>query len=150
MVALLRGIACRGVFSSAISPLPGRQFHLSSPSDALPWIRKVPTMSSLWRWHSAPTTAHRRLCRHCSLEPVLATAWDRVRMIRWRIKLRPSVRFHEGQPFTADDVFFTVTRGSPKRADTRQELDEHKERDHGRRSDRYIPHERARPILPPS
>ncbi len=28
----------------------------------------------------------------------------------WRVTLRPGVTFHEGQPFTADDVVFSITR----------------------------------------
>src|SRR5689334_22002117 len=29
----------------------------------------------------------------------------------WRFKLRPNVKFHDGSPFTADDVVFNVKRG---------------------------------------
>jgi peptide/nickel transport system substrate-binding protein len=29
-----------------------------------------------------------------------------------RFKLRPNVRFHDGSPFTADDVVFTIQRAN--------------------------------------
>src|SRR5262245_46603003 len=38
------------------------------------------------------------------LEPALATSWSIVAPDRWRFVLRQGVKFHEGQPFTADDV----------------------------------------------
>lgn len=60
-------------------------------------------------------------------EPVLATSWERVAEDRWRFHLRPGVTFSEGQPFTAADVVFTVSRGLGDTADTRQELTSIKE-----------------------
>ena len=60
-------------------------------------------------------------------EPVLATRWERVADDRWRFHLRPGVRFSEGQPFTAADVVFTISRGLSPTADTRQELTSIKE-----------------------
>ena len=44
------------------------------------------------------------------LEPGLATAWRQEEPTRWRFTLRPGVRFHEGEAFTADDVVFSITR----------------------------------------
>ncbi|CAN7431233.1 ABC transporter substrate-binding protein [Rhizobacter sp. LjRoot28] len=44
------------------------------------------------------------------LVPVLATEWKQVAPTRWRVKLRPNVRFHDGSPFTAADVIFSVQR----------------------------------------
>jgi peptide/nickel transport system substrate-binding protein len=44
------------------------------------------------------------------LEPALAAEWERVSPTVWRFKLRANVRFHEGQPFTADDVVFSLAR----------------------------------------
>jgi peptide/nickel transport system substrate-binding protein len=42
--------------------------------------------------------------------PGLATEWRAVGPTTWEFKLRPGVRFHNGNPFTADDVVFTLQR----------------------------------------
>ena len=43
--------------------------------------------------------------------PGLATSWEQVSPLVWRFKLRPNVKFHDGAPFSADDVVFSVIRG---------------------------------------
>lgn len=43
--------------------------------------------------------------------PALATEWSQTGPLTWRFKLRPGVKFHDGTPFTADDVVFSVNRG---------------------------------------
>ncbi len=48
--------------------------------------------------------------RQLQIEPGLATSWKIVAPDRWRFTLREGVKFHEGQPFTADDVVATVMR----------------------------------------
>jgi peptide/nickel transport system substrate-binding protein len=45
-----------------------------------------------------------------TLQPGLATGWQQVAPTRWRFTLRDNVRFAGGEPFTADDVAFSVTR----------------------------------------
>lgn len=45
-----------------------------------------------------------------AIQPALAESWTIVAPDRWRFKLRPGVRFHNGEPFTADDVLFSATR----------------------------------------
>jgi peptide/nickel transport system substrate-binding protein len=42
--------------------------------------------------------------------PVLAESWEQVDTTTWRFKLRPNVTFHNGAPFNADAVVFSVTR----------------------------------------
>src|SRR6267143_1332003 len=44
--------------------------------------------------------------------PVLATEWQQVDPLTWRFTLRKGVRFHDGTPFTADDVLFSIQRAS--------------------------------------
>ncbi|HQR11925.1 MAG TPA: ABC transporter substrate-binding protein [Casimicrobiaceae bacterium] len=51
------------------------------------------------------------------LRPALAESWTQVNPTTWRFKLRPGVKFHDGTPFTADDVVFSFERA---RADTSQ------------------------------
>jgi peptide/nickel transport system substrate-binding protein len=43
-------------------------------------------------------------------EPCLAERWEIVDPTRWRFYLRKGVKFHNGNPFTADDVIFTYQR----------------------------------------
>lgn len=44
------------------------------------------------------------------LVPWLAESWSQRDALTWRFKLRPNVRFHDGSPFTADDVVFSLER----------------------------------------
>ena len=46
------------------------------------------------------------------LIPALATSWEAVEPDRWRFYLREGVTFHEGQPFTAEDVAFSLNRAA--------------------------------------
>jgi len=48
--------------------------------------------------------------RELKLEPALATEWSNVEPAIWRFKLRQGVEFHDGTPFTADDVVFSAQR----------------------------------------
>ena len=44
------------------------------------------------------------------IHPALAASWERPSPVLWRFHLRPGVRFHDGEAFTADDVVFTWAR----------------------------------------
>jgi peptide/nickel transport system substrate-binding protein len=55
--------------------------------------------------------------RNLKLVPALAESWTQVNPTTWRFKLRGGVKFHDGTPFTADDVVFSFERA---RADTSQ------------------------------
>ncbi len=43
--------------------------------------------------------------------PKLAVSWDNPKPTLWRFKLRPNVVWHDGTPFSAEDVKFTLEEG---------------------------------------
>ncbi len=55
--------------------------------------------------------------RRLDLVPVLALSWQQSGPLRWRFKLRPNVKFHDGAPFSADDVVFSVRRARDSASD---------------------------------
>jgi peptide/nickel transport system substrate-binding protein len=48
--------------------------------------------------------------RELQLVPSLATRWEQVDATTWRFHLRKGVKFHDGTPFTAEDVVFSIER----------------------------------------
>ena len=45
-----------------------------------------------------------------ALKPLLAESWKAIDDTTWEFKLRQGVKFHDGTPFTADDVIATMQR----------------------------------------
>ena len=58
-----------------------------------------------------------RYDRNMKIEPALAVSWEVIEPTRWRFKLRPNVKYHNGNPFNADDVVFTYERGMGEDSD---------------------------------
>ncbi len=45
-----------------------------------------------------------------TIKPRLATSWERLDDTTWRFKLREGVKFHDGAPFNADAVVYSINR----------------------------------------
>jgi len=56
------------------------------------------------------------------IEPALAERWEVMEPTRWRFYLRKGVKFHDGTPFTADDVVFSAERVRHANSDLRVRL----------------------------
>jgi peptide/nickel transport system substrate-binding protein len=54
-----------------------------------------------------------------SLRPALATSWQPVDPTTWRFELRHGVSFHDGTPFAAEDVVFSIERARSEGSDLR-------------------------------
>ena len=62
-----------------------------------------------------------------SLAPMLATSWKQTSPTVWRFELRKNVKFHDGTPFTADDVLFSFARAASEGSDMRSYTNDFKE-----------------------
>jgi peptide/nickel transport system substrate-binding protein len=59
------------------------------------------------------------LNKKLELTPALATSWKQVDPKTWRFQLRKNVKFHDGTPFTADDVIFSYERAKGEGSDVK-------------------------------
>jgi len=55
--------------------------------------------------------------KELKIVPGLAESWETPEPTRWRFHLRKNVKFHNGDPFTADDVLFSAERVRAKGSD---------------------------------
>ncbi|MCX8004329.1 MAG: ABC transporter substrate-binding protein [Burkholderiaceae bacterium] len=62
--------------------------------------------------------------KNLELVPLLATDWKQTAPTVWRFNLRKGVTFHDGTPFTADDVIFSWQRARGEGSDVKTYVQE--------------------------
>jgi peptide/nickel transport system substrate-binding protein len=94
----------------AAEPVSARSFTWAFSSDVL---TLDPHASNNTFTNAFVNNIYEGLTRHnarIEIEPALAERWEIVSPTVWRFHLRRGVTFHDGSPFTADDVVFTWAR----------------------------------------
>lgn len=106
---------------AAATAAPAATFRWASPTDP---STMDPHAANLAPVSSFLNNIYEGLVRRDAqmrIEPSLATSWEPLGggEIGWRFHLRPGVRFHGGEAFTADDVLFSYERGISEQSDVR-------------------------------
>ncbi len=104
VASLLAGLA----FTAA--PSSGKTFRWANDGDVIsmdPYARQETTLLSFMANIYEPLIQRNKTL---ALEPALAIEWSQPAPDLWRFKLREGVKFHDGTPFTADDVIFSFER----------------------------------------
>ena len=114
-------LAVCAVLGSSLAALPavGKTFKFANQGDALSM-----DPHSLNESLQLNFTAHiyePLVGRGKKLEliPALATDWKQTAPTVWRFNLRKGVQFHDGTPFTADDVIFSYNRAKADGSDVK-------------------------------
>ena len=95
------------VFSSAVNAV---NLRWAAQNDILtldPHSQNHATTHSILQYTYEGLT---RYTKDYKIEPCLATSWQQVDDTHWRFVLRKGVKFHDGTPFSADDVVFSFGR----------------------------------------
>ena len=97
-------------FVFAAAPAAAKTFRWSSQGDFLTADPHAQNegINTLLSYHFYERLTARD--RNLKLVPSLATSWEQVNATTWRFQLRKGVKFHDGTPFTADDVVFSIER----------------------------------------
>jgi peptide/nickel transport system substrate-binding protein len=97
-------------FALAASPAWGASLKWAAQNDILtldPHSQNHATTNSILQHTYEGLT---RYTKDYKIEPCLATSWKQMSDTQWRFNLRKGVKFHDGSPFTADDVVFSFGR----------------------------------------
>jgi peptide/nickel transport system substrate-binding protein len=98
------------VFAVATPAVAENVLRWASQGDALTYdphsANESPTIGASQQVYEPLVTRN----EHYEKVPCLAESWKLINPTTWEFKLRKGVTFHDGTPFTAEDVAFTIKR----------------------------------------
>jgi peptide/nickel transport system substrate-binding protein len=110
---LARGVAAGAVAAFALTALPAQAanvFRFAFQGDIKSLDPYSLKESFTIGMHGAVYESLITRDKDLKLAPQLAESWETPEPTRWRFHLRKGVKFHDGSPFTADDVIFSAQR----------------------------------------
>jgi peptide/nickel transport system substrate-binding protein len=110
---LARGVAAGAVAAFALAALPAQAanvFRFAFQGDIKSLDPYSLKESFTIGMHGAVYESLITRDKNLKLAPQLAESWETPEPTRWRFHLRKGVKFHDGSPFTADDVIFSAQR----------------------------------------
>ena len=108
--ALRAGLLACGIALAAALPLQAKTFRWTAQGDVLTFDPHALNVGPATAFAAYTHDALVHYDQGFNIEPGLATQWSQPDARTWRFKLRSGVRFHDGTPFTADDVVFSLER----------------------------------------
>lgn len=111
-----------GVLALAVSPVSSQTLRYANQGDLKsldPYsLNESTTNAHLGHVYEGLTARDKDL----KIIPALAESWETPEPTRWRFHLRKGVKFHNGDPFTADDVLFSADRVRNKNSNMQTRL----------------------------
>jgi peptide/nickel transport system substrate-binding protein len=107
---MMRLLSCLAALALAISPAGAKTFRWASVADhssADPHGQNQIVNNAINGQVYEPLV---KRGKKLEIVPALAESWTQVAPTVWRFKLRQGVQWHDGSPFTADDVVFSIRR----------------------------------------
>ena len=119
--------AAGAIFAFAVAPVSAQTFKFANQGDAL--SMDPHSLNESFQLSFTGNIYEPLIGRGKKLEvvPALATDWKQTAPTVWRFNLRKGVTFHDGSPFTADDVIFSYNRGKGEGSDVKTYVGQIKE-----------------------
>ncbi len=110
----LAGLAIAVAAATVTAPASAKTFKWASQGEVPTWDPHSQNNALSNGIHAAVYESLVTYNKKFEVEPQLALSWKQEEPTRLRFKLRPNVKFHDGSPFTADDVVFSIGRSMDK------------------------------------
>ncbi|MEO7761461.1 MAG: ABC transporter substrate-binding protein, partial [Casimicrobiaceae bacterium] len=98
--------------SLSVAPVQAKTLKWAAQNDLLTFDPQAQNHQTTLNFQMHVYEALTRYTKDYRVEGALATSWQQLSPTQWRFNLRKGVKFHDGTPFTADDVVFSYARAA--------------------------------------